>query len=180
MAVILYKRQKRSTRFVVCSLWLLAACSLWLTAFSLHPYYMSVTEMEYKPAEKEVQIAGKLFIDDLEFALKQEFKTKVEILNAGDKKKNEALLNIFFQKHLKVSIDGKPVAYSLIGFDREEEAIWTYLEIKNVNPFKTATVFNDLLYSFRQDQINIVHFKNGSDRKSYRLTYPDTQVNFYW
>jgi len=177
---ILYKRYKRSAGFAICSLCLLTACSLWLTAFSLHPYYMSVTEIEYKPAEKEIQIAGKIFIDDLEYALTQEFKTKVGILNEADKKKNETLLNTFFQKHLKISIDGKPVTYTLIGFDREEEAIWTYLEIKNVNEFKTATVFNDLLYSFRQDQINIIHFKNGSDRKSQRLTYPTTQFTFNW
>lgn len=180
MAVILYKRRKRSTRFAVCGLWLLAACSLWLTAFSLHPYYVSVTEIEYKPVEKEVQIAGKLFIDDLESALQKEFTTKVEILNAADKKKNEALLNTFFQKHLKISIDGKPAAFQLLGFDREEEAIWTYLVIKNVNRLKTATVFNDLLYAQRQDQINIIHFINNGNRKSHRLTYPDTQVTFSW
>ncbi len=180
MAVILYKRRKRSTGFIVGGLWVVVACSLWLTAFSLHPYYISVTEIEYKPAEKEVQIAGKLFIDDLESALQKEFTTKVAILNAADKKKNEALLNTFFQKHLKISIDGKPAAFQLIGFDREEEAIWTYLVIKNVNRLKTATVFNDLLYMQRQDQINIIHFINNSNRKSHRLTYPDTQVTFSW
>ena len=180
MAIILYKRRKRSTGFVVCGLWLLAVCSLWLTAFSLHPYYVSVTEIEYKPAEKEVQIAGNLFIDDLEYALQKEFTTKVAILNAADKKKNEALLNSFFQKHLKISIDGRPATFQLIGFDREEEAIWTYMVIKNVTQLKTATVMNDLLYSQRQDQINIIHFINNGNRKSHRLTYPDTQFTFSW
>ncbi len=165
---------------VVGRVFLLAAFSVWLTSFLLHPYYMSVTELEFKPAEKEIQISTKIFIDDLEFALQEEYKTKVEILNAANKKKNEALLNQFFQKHLKLSVDGKPVSYQLIGFEREEEAIWTYLVVKNISKLKSATVFIDLLYNYRDDQINIIHFKNNNDRKSHRLTYPDKQVSFNW
>lgn len=182
MAGILYKRLSNSKGMsfyrLVLILFLSATCLF--TAFRLHPYYMSVTELEYQPAEKEVQIAAKIFIDDLEYALSQEYKQKVEILKEADKKKNEVLLTSFFQKHLKLTINGKPVNYTLIGFDREEEAIWSYLVVKDVSPFKTATVFTDLLYGFRQDQINILHFKNGTDRKSKRLTYPDKQVSFSW
>ena len=165
---------------IVGRVFLLAACSVWLTAFLVHPYYMSVTELEYKSADKEIQISSKIFIDDLEYALQEEYKTKVEILNAADQTKNEALLDKFFQKHLKLSVDGKPVSYQLIGFEREEEAIWTYLVVKNISQLKSATVFNDLLYNYRDDQINIIHFKNNNDRKSHRLTYPDKQVSFNW
>lgn len=182
MAVILYKRRDRKFKkgLYRLILILLVPCALALGSFMMHPYYVSVTEIEYKPAEKEVQIAGKLFIDDLEYALQKEFTTKVAILNTADKKKNEALLNTFFQKHLKISIDGKPAAFQMIGFDREEEAIWTYMVIKNVTQLKSATVVNDLLYSQRQDQINIIHFINNGNRKSHRLTYPDTQFTFSW
>ena len=165
---------------IIGRVFLLAACSVWLTAFLVHPYYMSVTELEYKSADKEIQISSKIFIDDLEYALQEEYKTKVEILNAADQKKNEALLDKFFRKHLKLSVDGKPVSYQLIGFEREEEAIWTYLVVKNISQLKSATVFNDLLYNYRDDQINIIHFKNNNDRKSHRLTYPDKQVRFNW
>ena len=165
---------------IIGRVFLLAACSVWFTAFLVHPYYMSVTELEYKSADKEIQISSKIFIDDLEYALQEEYKTKVEILNAVDQKKNEALLDKFFQKHLKLSVDGKPVSYQMIGFEREEEAIWTYLVVKNISQLKSATVFNDLLYNYRDDQINIIHFKNNNDRKSHRLTYPDKQVRFNW
>ncbi len=182
MALILYKRRHRNNKTGLYRLILifLVPCALLLGSFVMHPYYVSVTEIEYKPADKEVQIAGKLFIDDLESALQNEFALKVAILNAADKKKNEDLLNRFFQKHLKISIDGKPAVFQLIGFDREEEAIWTYMVIKNVKQLKSATVINDLLYSQRQDQINIIHFINNGNRKSHRLTYPDIQFTFSW
>ena len=47
---------------IVINLFVLTAIGLWLMAFSFHPYYMSVTEMEYKPAEKEIQVSSKIFI----------------------------------------------------------------------------------------------------------------------
>ena len=165
---------------IVRRLFLLLAIGLWLTAFSLHPYYMSVTELEYKPAEKEVQVACKIFTDDLEEALKREFNKKVDIVNAAQKKENEQLLQRYLQKHLKLQLDNKAVALDFFGFEEEGEAIWIYLLAKNTAAFKSATVFNDVLYSYREDQLNIIHFKNKGERKSYRLNYPNNQVSFSW
>lgn len=169
----------RSSSFVG-RLVLLMAIGLWLTAFSLHPYYMSVTEIEYKPAEKEVQVACKIFTDDLEDALKKEFARKVDVVNPAQKKENEQLLQRYLQKHLKLQLDNKAVALEFFGFEEEGEAVWIYLLAKNTAAFKSALVFNDVLYSYRNEQINIIHFKNKGERKSYRLNYPDNQVTFNW
>ena len=161
-------------------LFLLMAIGLWLTAFSLHPYYMSVTEIEYKSAEKEVQVACKIFTDDLEETLKREFNKKIDIVNAAQKKENEQLLQRYLQKHFKLQLDSKAVALDFFGFEEEGEAIWIYLLAKNTAAFKSATVFSDVLYSYREDQLNIIHFKNKGERKSYRLNYPNKQVVFTW
>ena len=159
---------------------LVATIGFLLSAFALHPYYMSVTEIEYKPAEKELQIACKIFTDDLEEALKKEFAKKVDVVNPVQKKENEQLLQRYVQKHLKLQLDHKAVALELLGFEEEGEAIWIYLLVKNMAAFKSAVVFNDLLYNYRNEQINIIHFKNIGERKSYRLNYPDNQVTFNW
>ncbi len=161
-------------------LFLLTTIGFLLSAFSLHPYYMSVTEIEYKPAEKELQIACKIFTDDLEDALKKEFAKKVDIVNPAQKKENEQLLQRYLQKHLKLQLDNKAVALEFFGFEEEGEAIWIYMLAKNTAAFKSAVVFNDVLYSYRNEQINIIHFKNKGERKSYRLNYPDNQVTFNW
>lgn len=151
-----------------------------LTSFSVHPYYMSVTEFEYKSAEKEVQVSCKIFTDDLEETLKGSLKQKVDILSPSAKKENEQLLDTYLQQHLKLYLDGKAVAMEMIGFEKEGEAVWIYLVTKNTAAFKTATVFNDLLYSYKPEQINIIHFKNRNERKSHRLNYPDKQVTMSW
>ena len=165
---------------VVSRLFLLTTIGLWLMAFSAHPYYMSVTEFEYKPAEKEVQVACKIFTDDLEETLKKEYKRKVDILNASTKKENEQLLNRYLQQHLRLQLDGKTAALQMIGFEQEGEAVWIYLVTNNTAAFKSAVVFNDLLYSYREDQLNIIHFKNKAERKSHRFTFPNKEVTLSW
>lgn len=164
----------------VFRLFFVVTIGLWLTAFSLHPYYMSVTEFEYKPAEKEVQVACKIFTDDLEETLKKEYKRKVDILNTAAKKENEQLLNRYLQQHLRLQLDGKAAALQMIGFEQEGEAVWIYLVTNNTTAFKSAVVFNDLLYSYREDQLNIIHFKNKGERKSHRFTFPNKEVALSW
>lgn len=195
MVAELYKRRRGSSQFSVVSfklkdsagpwsvvprLFFLIAFALCLTAFSFHPYYMSVTEFEYKPAEKEVQVACKIFTDDLEEALKKEYKRKVDVLNTATKKENEQLLNNYLQQHLRLKLDGKAAALKMIGFEQEGEAVWVYLVSSNTAAFKSAVVFNDLLYSYREDQLNIIHFKNKGERKSYRFSFPNKEVSLSW
>ncbi len=170
-----------SRKWIVASrLFLLTTIGLWLMAFSAHPYYMSVTEFEYKPAEKEVQVACKIFTDDFEAALRKEYKQKVDILNKSAKKENEQLLSRYVQQHLRLQLDGKVAAMKMIGFEEEGEAVWIYLVTSNTAAFKSAVVFNDLLYSYREDQLNIIHFKNKAERKSHRFTFPNKEVALSW
>lgn len=181
-------RLKKSSEFSVLSSKLRASicllsvvCGLlMLMAFSSHPYYMSVTEFEYKPVEKEMQVSCKIFTDDLEETLKNEYKRKVDVLNAASKKENEQLLNNYLQQHLRLKLDGKPAVLKMIGFEQEGEAIWIYLVTSNTPAFKSAVVFNDLLYSYREDQLNIIHFKNKGERKSHRFTFPNKEVTLSW
>jgi hypothetical protein len=176
----IFKRQVGGRRQFIHKMMIfcLVLSTVLFASFKLHPYFLSVTEIEYQPQEKTIQIASKIFTDDFEDALRKEFNVKIEILSASEKKKNEALINMYFQKHLKLFVNGKQLQFELVGFEKQEEAIWTYLEVKNVSGFKSITVFNDLLYQYRQDQINIIHCKYNNDRKSYRLTYPDKEVSF--
>lgn len=162
------------------SILVLLVISIWLTAFTVHPYYMSVTDIEYRPAQKEIQIACKIFTDDLEDALKSETKKPVTLTDGKDKAAKLELLRSYLQAHLKLMVDGKPVAYELIGFENEQEATWNYLLIKNVSAFKAVTVYNDLLFQLRTGQINIIHFKHKGETKSYRLTAPEAQHTFSW
>lgn len=164
----------------VCRVLALTAISLWLMAFSLHPYYMSVTDIEYRATQKEIQIACKIFTDDLEDALKAETKKPVSLTDGKDKAAKQVLLQSYLRSHLKLMIDGKPVVFECIGYENEQEATWSYLLVKNVPAFKSVTVYNDVLFQLRTGQINIVHVKHKGETKSYRIAAPEAQHTFSW
>jgi hypothetical protein len=163
-----------------CLAVLLYSCILVLGSFAIHPYYLSISEFNHKAAEKQIQVTEKFFADDLEEALEQELKQQVNILKKEDQKKNETLISQYLQKHLQLKVDGKPVALKMIGYEIELESVWVYLEANNVVKIKTAEVLNDILYSLRASQVNIIHFTNKGQRKSYRLSSPENKISFSW
>lgn len=65
-----------------------------------------------------------------------------------------------------------------VGYEREEESIWAYLEIKKVNTPKTLSINTKLLYDYLPSQVNIVHAEVNGNKKSSKVTNPDSKVEF--
>ncbi|HMO32638.1 MAG TPA: hypothetical protein PKE63_04330 [Lacibacter sp.] len=181
MAAKLYKRWqlwhpmrwKRRT-------WLLLLPLVLITGFHLHPYYVSVTELDYRPEEKQLQIACKIFTDDLEEALRGQAGRRVDLLKGTSRPDNDTLVVAYLRQHLKIMLDGKTFPFRFVGSEINEDATWNYLLIEHAPAFSQATVFIDILYKERKDQINILHFRNRNQRQSYRLVNPDDTHTFRW
>jgi hypothetical protein len=45
---------------------------------------------------------------------------------------------------------------------------------------KSVAIKNDLLYENFREQIHLMHVTVGGKRKSTKLDYPETDVNFSW
>lgn len=145
---------------------------------SNHPYFVSVTEMEYNAKEKTIEIACKIFTDDFENTLKDVYKTKVDIYNPPDKSILGKQMAGYVNKHLQLKVDGKMVTFNYVGYEIESEATWCYFSVTGVESVKSVEVFNNILYDYKKEQINLMHMKVKDDRKSARLTYPDTVYKF--
>ena len=146
----------------------------------VHPFFVSVTEINHNASQASVEISCKLFIDDFENTLKDQYKSKVDLAQPKDRKQLEKLIFDYMQKHLQVKINGKPAALNFVGFETESESAWCYLEIKQVPQVKSLTISNDLLYESHSTQINIIHALVSGDRKSTKLVNPEKQVVFEW
>ena len=48
-----------------------------LSSFAWHKFYVSVTQIDYVPSKKRIEITHRIFIDDLEKALEKKYKKKV-------------------------------------------------------------------------------------------------------
>lgn len=146
----------------------------------VHPYYVSVTEIEHSAAEKELQIACKIFTDDLEETLRLAYKQKLDIIHPAEKNKTETLLADYLRKHLHITVDGVAMSANFLGFQHEAEATWSFLVVKNVSTVKKIAIDCDVLYDTRPEQINIFHVKVNGVRKSYRLSPPAHQFELSW
>jgi len=145
---------------------------------SFHPYYVSVTEIKYNTQEKTWQISCRVFTDNLESALEKIYKKQVDLLHPKDKKETESLVADYLSKHLKLKINGKIQAPAFIGYEKEEEAVWCYMEVKNAEAPRSLTIENTLLYDYLSQQMNMVHVEANSKNQSSKVTNPEKELVF--
>ena len=84
----------------------------------------------------------------------------------------------YIKKRLTVTLNNKATSIDFIGYEKEEDAIWAYLEIKKVAIPKTIKVDTKLLFDFLPLQSNIVHAEVNGVKKSSKVNNPDSKVEF--
>jgi len=143
-----------------------------------HPFYVGVVEVNHNKASAALEVSCKLFAEDAQNVLEQQYKTKVDFGQPQQKAAIDRLLNDYVHKHLALQADKKPVQLQYVGFERDAESLYCYFEADGVANVKTIDLNNSLLYDFTDQQINIMHVMVGGVRKSYKLDYPKTEASF--
>jgi hypothetical protein len=145
---------------------------------NFHPFYVSVTEINHNAKDKTLEVSCKIFADDMEAVLKQNYKAKVDLSIAQQQGQNNKLIADYIIRHLSFVADGKPVKLSFVGFEKESESVYCYFEVPNLPTLKKLDVTNSILQDFNDTQINIMHVIVNGNRKSYKLDYPNKQASF--
>ena len=142
----------------------------------VHPFHVSVTEINHNAAEKNLEISCKVFVDDFEKTLEQNYKTVVDLNKESLKTAMDKLVKDYVLKHLSVNADGKNLTLNYLGFEVESEAVYVYLESPGLVTLAKATVTDNLLYDMYTDQIGIIHVIVNGNRKSTKISYPETKA----
>ena len=144
--------------------------TLWTWMGFLHPFFITLTEARFNPSSKKMEVAQKIFWDDLEVALAKEYGVAVDFLNPKNKAVLEGQVKTYLLKHSQVWVNGKPVALNYLGYEVEEDAAWFYLESGVTAAPKTIEIQNTLLLRDFDGQQNIVHvYVNTKSPKSLLL-----------
>lgn len=146
--------------------------------YAFHPFYISVTEMSLNSKTKSLEISCKMFAEDMEDVLKQNYKVAVDLDNEKMQAQNNKLITNYILKHFSINIDSKAAALKFVGFEKESESIYCYFEVMNVPQIQKITINNTLLQDYKQEQINIMHVMVNGNRKSTKLDYPASQASF--
>lgn len=143
-----------------------------------HPFYVSMTEIEYNSRERKLEISVRIFTDDLEKALAKECNCKTDLKISALKEPMKELVKTYLEKHLQLLPDGRALSFRFLGFENEEESTWSFLEADLPASPNHLTVKNNLLYRIQEKQSNLVRFKKEGFDKTIQLSYPDQEVRF--
>ncbi|RXK86443.1 DUF6702 family protein [Filimonas effusa] len=142
----------------------------------LHPFYVAVTEMNYNATEKNMEISCKLFIDDFEKALATQYKTKVDLSHPKDKAQTDKMIFSYLQQHLLIKADNKPLSLQYIGYEKEGEAAWCYLQSSQLPQPRTLSINANMLYELFETQMHIIHATISNKRQSAKITAPQSSI----
>lgn len=142
-----------------------------LVAFSFkaaHKYYLSVTQVEYVEEKKSVQIISRIFMDDMENALKQNYDMSLSI-DASDTSVLDAYISKYVTEKIKIEINGEKTDFNFIGKETDLDIMKVYLEIENVENIRSFQITNKVLFELFKEQQNMVKLKMNNLHKSYLL-----------
>jgi hypothetical protein len=143
-----------------------------------HPFYISVTEVNQNAKDQTLEISCKMFADDFEQILEKNYKKQLDISTEKDKTEFDKLIPDYMARHLSFVVDSKPVHFSYVGYEKDKESVYCYLQIDKVPSVKKIDINNSILHDFNNSEINIMHVVVNGHRQSTKLDYPNTNASF--
>ena len=144
-------------------LFIVFASTLFLS-LAPHPVYVSNTEIDYKENEKKIEIAVRVFCEDLQTALSDMKGKSIEIGTEREHKNATKYIVEYFKKHLVFEINGKKREYTYVQREVVKEdfySMWVLLKIEKLKRVKSIVLKNDLLIDLHATQQNIISFKRA-------------------
>lgn len=141
-----------------------------LIAANFHKFYVSVTEVNYVQAKKEIQITSRFFIDDLNNSLEKKYKTKFYLGSAKESEEQVTLLKKYLADNFTIRVNTKPKEMTFLTKEVEDDVLICYFKIKDVSNVNSLELKNTLFFDFISEQQHITHTHVGSIKRSILLT----------
>ncbi|WP_167619221.1 DUF6702 family protein [Maribellus sediminis] len=134
-----------------------------------HPYYVSICQIEYNRETHALEISLKVFADDLLLGLEKAGHKEVFLGEERENPNTDSHINEYVHSKLKFEVNGNPVEYKFIGKELEDDVVWSYFEISNVEELKTIDVQCTLLTEIHETQSNVIQVDKDKNIKNLLL-----------
>ena len=153
-------------KYKVFSVLLLLVAFLAAQPASAHDYHASITDVKYNPRTQNLEVAVKVFMDDLENALSRHAKTKVTYSSSSEQVKN--YIAEYLRSTLSFELEkGKPLKFKLLGSEEDVDVVWMYMEVPvQKTSLVQLYVKNAILTDLFTDQMNIVNVNYKGETES--------------
>jgi hypothetical protein len=140
-----------------------------LLALARHTYHSSILELRINPQQQQVEIALKVFTDDLENALS---KGQPQHLTLQDPR-TVPLADAYLRSHLELALPFTssrqprlPLTVQFLGMQPEKDAYWLYAKAKLPRAATAVWLRNTVLLDLFSDQMNIVNAEGNGKKVS--------------
>lgn len=149
------------------SFWVSGMLAVAFVLSSIHPLHVSVTEIEFDEKDHSLEIMMRIFVEDLELAIRHQQKDKnLTISKATD---SDKLVSDYITSHFRISLDNKVQKTHYLGYEIEGDALIAYIEVSNVKKWKVIEMMNNSIMEIHDDQSNIINVTVRDEVKSLRL-----------
>jgi hypothetical protein len=137
-----------------------------LFAARAHPIHTSLAEADYNRTSRKLEIALRVFADDLEAALGERTHTRISFLKTPPAEFVPALRAYLGERFVVRAADGRTVPLEWIGHSLKDAAneIWLFFELTLPAGLDDATVHHAVLSERFSDQLNTVQLRDAGRR----------------
>jgi hypothetical protein len=157
---------KTNARLIIV---LLFGVSSWLApragavpAAAAHKYYTSLAQVEYNAEGKTVEVALRVFADDLELALTRRAGRPVSLERTKDA--DRMILDYLRETFEIKNRDGRTKGLELVGKEVRSEVAWLYLEAAMPEGLAGARLRVQILFELFDEQVNVVSVRHAGER----------------
>lgn len=131
-----------------------------------HPFYISICQIDHNPDTRALEIAVRIFTDDLEQALESMGTDRLHLGTEREAEKADLYIGRYLAQQVVLEINGIRTEAVYLGKEVDDDGTWCFVEIGDIPELKTMTMTNTLLLETFEDQVNLVHVKAHDQKKS--------------
>ncbi len=134
-----------------------------------HDFHLSNSSLKYKAADNVLQLSIRVFIDDLESALKLKGIDSLYIGTEKEAQSSNDYIAQYLQQTFQIESEENKLQSFFLGKELSEDlsAVWCYVQFNNVSGCSSLKVTNTILTELFDDQKNIFTFSTDEGRKDY-------------
>ncbi|UOQ78167.1 hypothetical protein MUN84_06090 [Hymenobacter sp. 5516J-16] len=145
-----------------------------------HAYHASIMELRFNPEKQRLEMALKIFIDDLEKGLSVGKPTPIRTDQLA-RIQLDPLLTDLLRRSVQLSPrPGAVLPLTLVGLQKEKDSYWLYFTAPLPASATGVTLRHKLLLNLFPDQMNIVNLEAKGQKQSLLFRDGEEQQQLKW
>lgn len=131
---------------------------------AIHPFHVSIAEIEFNPKSGKLEIALRVWPEDLEKALNRAAGKESEINLDSTPDLDQKIADYLKSKIQIKDPTGKSCPFTWVGKEIEIKHAWLYFEIETKTEPVKFQFSNSIFFELQDDQVNLFHIKTKDRR----------------